>query len=103
MTGGPKYGRINGNRINNLVGIDTWILEDAVRHGRSTYLPRKWLAESYAMLDAVRHVGPRRRAEIGEITRITEADRRVFRESWESILGHPIGDEGGSDDRMGGH
>lgn len=88
---------INRNRLNSMVSIDTWILESAERGARSTYLPRKWLAESYALLDAVRHVGPRRRAEIEAVTRITEDDRRMFRESWESILGHPIGNEGESE------
>lgn len=88
-------GHINRNRLNNLVFIDEWTLESTERNGHSTYLPRKWLAESYAILDAVRHVGPRRRAEIEAVTRITEDDRRMFRESWESALGHPIGNEGG--------
>ena len=94
---------INRNRLNLLVFIDEWVLDSASRDGRSTYLPRKWLAEAYAILDAVRHVGPRRRAEIEAVTRITEDDRRTFRESWERVLGHPIGNEGGSDDRIGGH
>ena len=88
---------INRNRLNLMVFIDEWVLDSASRDGRSTYLPRKWLAESYAILDAVRHVGPRRRAEIEAVTRITEDDRRMFRESWESALGHPIGNEGDSE------
>ena len=88
---------INRNRLNNMVFIDAWILESAERDGRSTYLPRKWLAESYALLDAVRHVGPRRRAEIKAMTCTTEEERKMFKESWERALGHELKIKGESE------
>ena len=73
-----------------VVEFDLWILDSAVRDGRPTYLPRKWLNESYGILDGVRHLGPRRRAELDAMTHITKDERREFVESWEKALGHEL-------------
>ena len=78
------------NRLNKMVSIDEWVLGSSIRGGRNPYLPRRWLAESYALLDAVRHVGPRRRAEMRVNTAGSEDERQRFKETWEGILGHPL-------------
>lgn len=57
-------GFINRNNLNMNVNIYEWILESSMRMGNTGFVPRKWLAEAYGLLDAVRHVGPRRRAEM---------------------------------------
>jgi hypothetical protein len=72
------------------VEYNLWILNSAIKDGRPTYLPRKWLRESYGILDGVRHLGPRRRAELDALTTITDEDRREFVEMWERILGHKL-------------
>ena len=85
-------GYINRNRLNQNVEFFEWLLNSAEKDedGRPLYLPKKWLAEAYGLLDAVRHVGPRRRAEMQARASPSSEDRRAFRESWENILGHPL-------------
>jgi len=73
-----------------VVEFNMWILESAIKDGRPTYLPRKWLRESYGILDGVRHLGPRRRAELDALTTVTEEHFQEFVESWERCLGHRI-------------
>lgn len=82
-------GYINRNNLNSDVEFHEWLLDSAEKDGRPLYLPKKWLAEAYGLLDAVRHVGPRRRAEM-QARAFTPEDRQAFREMWENILGHTL-------------
>jgi len=85
-------GYINRNSLNSNVEFFEWLLNSAEKDedGRPLYLPKKWLAEAYGLLDAVRHVGPRRRAEMQARSSPAPEDKQVFREAWENILGHTL-------------
>ena len=82
-------GYINRNDLNRKVEFFEWLLDSEEKDGGPLYLPKKWLAEAYGMLDAVRHVGPRRRAEM-QAKSFTPEDRQAHREMWENILGHSL-------------
>ena len=82
-------GYINRNRLNQSVEFFEWMLDSAEKNGDPLYLRKKWLAGAYGILDAVRHVGPKRRAEM-QARSLTPEDRQAFREMWESILGHSL-------------
>lgn len=82
-------GYINRNRLNQSVEFFEWMVDSAEKSGDPLYLRKKWLAEAYGLLDAVRHVGPRRRTEM-QAKSYTLEDMQTFKKMWENILGHPI-------------
>ena len=86
-------GYINRNRLNQSVEFFEWLLNSAEKNGDPLYMPRKLLAETYGLLDAVRHVGPRRRAEMQARSSPSPEDKQAFREMWENILGHTLKSE----------
>lgn len=56
---------INRNSLNLAVNYSLWAIESAEKiTGSPSYILRKGLASEYALICAVRHVGPRRREEM---------------------------------------
>lgn len=86
-------GYINRNDLNRNVEFFEWLLSSAKKDGRPLYMPKIWLAGTYGILDAVRHVGPRRRAEMQARSSLTPEDRQAFNEMWEDIFGHTLKSE----------
>ena len=67
-----------------------WILETCSKWssegGAPLYVPRKSLREEYAILDGVRHIGPRRRAELDALTREPPGEKEAHAEFWMGII-----------------
>lgn len=63
-----------------------WILEACLRRGGSPYLARKWFRESYGILNGVRYLGPRRRAEYDALAYGPDSELEDFKEMWKRII-----------------
>lgn len=71
--------------LNRLVTWDKMFLESCLKTGGfNPWGVRKNLKQSYAILDSVRHLGPRRRAELDELTDL-DAHYDEFLE-WEKMI-----------------
>jgi len=81
-------GYINRNSINERVCWSEWVQDSMEKDFPDCpdYISRKSLYEDYALLDAVRHVGPRRRAEMRDRVGDIELARQKHKDVWCKII-----------------